>query len=69
MNLKEEFIINDIGEVAGFNGSTSRIFRKLMLDITPYNKVASFNFYLMDYNTAHNGLLGCGWTLKEEQCH
>lgn len=69
MDLKEEFIIKDVDEVTGFNGSTYKLFRKVMLDISFHNKVVSVDFYLVDYNMPHNGFLGYDWTFKMGQCH
>lgn len=47
-----------MGEVDGFIGSTTKVFRKVILDITLHNKVVSIDFYLIDYNEPYNGLLG-----------
>lgn len=37
MELKEEFIIKDIGKVVGFNSSTWKPYGEIMLDIALYN--------------------------------
>lgn len=58
MELKDEFIIKEVGEVAGFNSFTSKPYVKIMLDITVHNKAISIKFNLMNYNAPHNGLLG-----------
>lgn len=58
MVLKDEWIIKDVNELADFNGSTSQPYRKIMLDITLHSKVISTDFYLQNYNSPNNGLLG-----------
>lgn len=50
MKLKDELILKNVGEVAGFNGSTSQPYGKIMLNVTLHNKVVSSDFYLMSYN-------------------
>lgn len=64
MELKNELIVKNMGEVACFNRSTLQPYRKVMLNITLHNKLVSIDFYLMQYNTPYNGLLGRDWTYQ-----
>lgn len=58
MDLKDEFVIKDVGKLTCFNGSTSKPYGRVMLDIALHNKVVLLDFYLINFNTLHNGLLG-----------
>lgn len=64
MELKDKFIIKDIGEVVGFNGLTSSLCGQVRLDITMNNKVILIYFYLMNYCAPHNRLWGFDRTGK-----
>lgn len=60
MELKDEFIVKDTGEVEGFNGSTSKPYGRIMQDIALYNKAILVDFYIMNYNAPHKGLFDRG---------
>lgn len=63
IKLQDDFIVKNIGEVAGFNGAPSKPYGRV-LDIELHGKVVSMEFYLMKYNSPHNGLLNHDWTNK-----
>lgn len=58
MELRDEFIVKDVGELFSLNGSTSKPYGRTVLDIVVHNKVVSIDFYLMDYNDPNNEPLG-----------
>lgn len=58
MELNDEIIMKDVSKVSRFNGSTSRPYGWVTLDIVVHNKTSSIDFYLINYNATHNVLLG-----------
>lgn len=64
MELKDEFTMKDVGEVASFNGSTYRPYGRVMLENALHDKAGSIDFYFKNYNTLHNGLIGRDWMGK-----
>lgn len=63
MELKEEFIIKDVSEVAGFNRSTSKPYGMIMLTML-YTTKQVRSTSTVYYNAPHNGLLYRGWIGK-----
>lgn len=59
MELKDEFIIKDVGEVASFNGLTLNSYGWVMTGIVLDNKAVLVDIYLMNYNAPHGRLLCC----------
>lgn len=73
MEMKDKFIIKYVGGVARFNGSTSKPYGWVMLDIALPGKAVSVYLYLMNYNALRT--MGCWvktglekWGLCLHQC-
>ena len=62
MEFDQNHIIQDMGEISGFNGAVSIQAGRILLDIELAGKQISIDFFLMDYSAPHNALLGRDWT-------
>lgn len=49
MELTNEFAVKDVGKVDGFNGSTSKPYGRVMLNIELHDMNVSIDLYLLNY--------------------